>query len=254
MRKEEKKAQVTLFIILGVLAVAIVLFFLLLFPKIKTSQFQEQNPSQYLDSCIKTDLAEAVEKVSLQGGSISPEHYIIYNGDNIEYLCYSSEYYKPCNVQRPLLKAHIESEIAEELSPLADECLRKLKIEYEGRGFQASIKQGELQAELLPKRVVLNFNSSLSVSKEGSQNYDSLSVVLNNNLYEFASIALSIIKWEAAYGDAETTTYMNYYHDLKVEKKKQIEGSTIYILTDRNTENKFQFASRSIALPAGYGV
>ena len=47
---------------------------------------------------------------------------------------------------------------------------------------------------------------------------------------------------------------MNYYHDLNVEKKKQSDGSTIYILTDRNNENKFQFASRSVAWPPGYGA
>ena len=44
---------------------------------------------------------------------------------------------------------------------------------------------------------------------------------------------------------------MNYYHDLKVEKNKQTDGSTIYILTERDTENKFQFASRSVAWPPG---
>jgi hypothetical protein len=47
---------------------------------------------------------------------------------------------------------------------------------------------------------------------------------------------------------------MNYYHDLKVEKKKQLDGTNIYILTDRNNENKFQFASRSVAWPPGYGA
>jgi len=77
-------------------------------------------------------------------------------------------------------------------------------------------------------------------------------VILNNNLYELVSIVNSILNWEARYGDSETTIYMNYYHDLKVEKKKQSDGSTIYILTDRNTLDKFQFASRSVAWPPGY--
>jgi len=45
---------------------------------------------------------------------------------------------------------------------------------------------------------------------------------------------------------------MSYYHGLKVEKLNQEEGSTLYILTDKDTENKFQFASRSVAWPIGY--
>jgi hypothetical protein len=42
-----------------------------------------------------------------------------------------------------------------------------------------------------------------------------------------------------------------YYHDLKVEKKKQIDETSIYILTNRDTGEKFQFASRSYAFPPG---
>jgi hypothetical protein len=39
-----------------------------------------------------------------------------------------------------------------------------------------------------------------------------------------------------------------------VEKKKQGDGTTVYILTDRDTDEKFYFASRSIAIPAGFIV
>ena len=75
---------------------------------------------------------------------------------------------------------------------------------------------------------------------------------MNNNIYELTSIAESILNWEAQYGDVETMTYMSFYKDLKVEKYKQTDGSKIYILTNRNTGDKFQFATRSYAFPAGY--
>jgi len=75
---------------------------------------------------------------------------------------------------------------------------------------------------------------------------------VNNNIYELSAIAESILNSEADYGDVEVTVYMDYYTDLKVEKQKQSEGTTIYILTDRNTGDKFQFASRSIVWPPGY--
>jgi len=47
---------------------------------------------------------------------------------------------------------------------------------------------------------------------------------------------------------------MTYYRDLKVEKKKQTDGSTVYILTKMDSGDKFQFASRSVAWPPGYGI
>jgi hypothetical protein len=73
----------------------------------------------------------------------------------------------------------------------------------------------------------------------------------NNNLFELVVIENSIIDWETTYGDAEVTTYMAYYPNLKVEKKSG-SGGKVYILTDRDTGNKFEFASRSQVWPSGY--
>jgi hypothetical protein len=47
---------------------------------------------------------------------------------------------------------------------------------------------------------------------------------------------------------------MDLYHKLKVEKKSPEYGTSIYILTDRETNDKFQFAARSVVMPPGYGV
>ena len=44
---------------------------------------------------------------------------------------------------------------------------------------------------------------------------------------------------------------MLYYPSIKVEKKKQSEGTTIYILTDRDSSEEFMFAVRSFAIPPG---
>jgi hypothetical protein len=38
---------------------------------------------------------------------------------------------------------------------------------------------------------------------------------------------------------------------LKIEKKKQIEGTKIFILTNRESEEQFFFASRSYTMPPG---
>ena len=66
------------------------------------------------------------------------------------------------------------------------------------------------------------------------------------------SVAKSIIEQETTIGEADSLYYMMLYQDLFVYKYEQSEGSRIYILKDKNTENKFQFASRSLAFPAGY--
>ena len=252
---KNKKGQVTIFIILAVVIVVIGVLVYMFYPQIKSSLgLEEKNPQAFIQSCIEEKINEDITKLSLQGGSLSPGNYILYDNEQVEYLCYTNEYYKKCVVQQPMLKKHIESEIKEGIKEEVDMCFDSMEKSFQQRGYEVKLRKGPEDIELLPKRVIARFNYSLTLTKGETENYDSFNIVLNNNIYELISIANSIIAWESTYGDAETTTYMNYYHDLKVEKKKQSDGTTIYIITDRNTENKFQFASRSVAWPPGYGA
>ncbi len=251
---KSKRSQVTIFIIVGILIVIFAILIYLFYPDIRTSVTTEtKNPSQFIQDCVQEEIENAVNTLSTQGGFLEPEHYFLYKDQKIGYLCYTNEYYQTCIVQQPLLKEFIESEIRDEIQGKVDECFDSLVKNYEDKRYQVDLKKGETKIELLPKRIVTTFNDSLTLTKGKTENYDSFRVVLNNNLYELVSITNSIIDWEATYGDSETTLYMTYYHDLKVEKLKQSDGTTIYILTDRNNGNKFQFASRSIAWPPGYG-
>jgi len=253
--KKNKKGQVTIFIILAIMVVVMGILIYLYYPQIATTLgLAPQSPQSFIQSCIEEEIENHIEKLSLQGGSLHPSHYIMYDNQKVEYLCYTNEFYKTCVMQQPLLKEHIESEIEKEISDNAKDCFDSLEENYKRRGYTVNLRRGEINVELLPKRIITTFDYPLTLTKGGAEKYDSFRVVLNNNLYELVSITNSILNLEARYGDAETTIYMNYYHDLKVEKKKQSDGTTIYILTDRNNENKFQFASRSLAWPPGYGI
>jgi hypothetical protein len=249
----KSKGQVTIFLIIGILIVISAFLIYYFYPQIKMNfTGQPINPSSYLQSCIEEDLKNNLETISIQGGSVNPEHYLLYKNEKIEYLCYTNEYYKTCVMQQPLLKRNVEKEIANSIAIKADECLSSLVETYEKSGYEVNRDTGKITIELLPKRVVLDFNTTLTLNKENTQRYTNLKISTMNNLYELVSIASSILNFETSYGDSETTIYMNYYHDLKVEKIKQGEGSKVYILTDRNNGNKFQFATRSLVWPPSY--
>ena len=250
-----ERGQVTIFIIIGLIIVVFGVLIFMFYPNIKSGLgIGSQNPSSYIQNCLEDEIKNSVEILSSQGGNIKPEHYFLYNDEKIEYLCYTNEYYKTCVVQQPMLMAHIENEIKKNINSEAKQCFIDMKSSYENKGYDFKSGAVDFEVELLPKRIVVRFDNSVILTKENAQEYDSLEVAFNDNLYELVSIANSILDWETNYGDAETTIYMNYYHDLKVEKKKQSDGTTIYILTDRNNGNKFQFASRSVAWPPGYGA
>jgi hypothetical protein len=248
-----KRGQVTIFIIIAlviIVAGALIYFF---YPQIKSGfSVSEQNPRTMIQACMESTIKEQVGIISLRGGSLNPENYILYKGDRVEYLCYTNEDYATCVVQRPLIKPHVEKEIQEAIRAKTKECFDNLKRTYENKGYTVNLKYGESNVELLPRNVEVTFNNSLTLTKGNTEQFSDFKVVLSNNLYELVTIAGSIIGWEAKYGEAETTTYMNYYPYMKVEKMKQTDGTNVYILTDRRDRSSFQFASRSVVWPAGY--
>ena len=249
VKKMGKKAQLTLFIILAIAIVAILL--VIFYPRIKTI-FVPTAPQNYVASCVESAANEVLEKIALQGGTLEPENYIMYQGDKIEYACYTNEYLKKCVMQKPFLKQDVEQEIKAYVEPRADACVKTLKQNLEKSG--ANVKIGDIATEvsIIPNAIQINVNADMSVTKESTASYKTFKGSIKSNLYDLLMISSSIANWEARYGDSESLTYMAYYPNIKVEKKKQGDGSTIYILTDRTTKEKFQFASRSLVFPEGY--
>ncbi len=249
-----KRGQVTLFIILAIILVGIVALFYFMFPRIKTTfETQIQNPETLLQNCLKDKIEDTVNTISLQGGSINPELFYLYQGNKVRYLCYTEEYYAPCVMQQVFLEEQIETEIKNEIQAEANSCFDRLEESFKSSGYDVELTRGELKVDLLPKIVLVTFNNKLVLSRGGSsQVKEKFDIILDNNLYELAGISGSILEWETQYGDTETTLYMTYYRDLRVEKKKQDDGTTVYILTNKKNQNKFQFASRSVPWPPGY--
>ncbi len=250
-----KRAQVTIFIIIAILVIAIGVLIYMYYPRLRpTISVESQNPPAYIQECMEEKISETADILSLQGGSVAPEFYYNYEKNKIEYLCYTNQYYQSCVVQQPMLIQHIQSEILNEIEDETVSCFNSMKESYENKGYDVNMKPGDTVVELLPGKIITTFNYEFVITKGDTERYENFKIVLDNNLYELAAITNSIINWETQYGDAEITTYMNYYHYLKVEKIKQIDESTIYILTNRDTEKKFQFASRSYAFPPGHSI
>ncbi len=253
----KKRGQITIFVIIAVLVVAAAVLFYLAYPQIRASFGGEtQSPEQTLNACISAPLTERLTTIGLQGGSMNPQFAFTFpDGTKTEYLCYTYEFYKTCSVQQPLLKEHIERELKSAISSTVSGCVDELKQNLESQGYEVSIRNKDFTLELYPQNVIINLTSPILLRKADTQtNLPSVTILIRNNLYELVSIAESIINYEAELGDSETTIYMNYYPNLKVEKVKQSDGTKIYTLTNRESNQQFRFASRSLSWPPGYGT
>jgi len=252
----KKRGQITIFIIVAVIIVALAGIIYLVYPKISQPSVVSATPTEYIQDCLEDEIEDVAEKISLQGGSLEPEFYIEYFEDNekynVEYLCYTSEYYKQCVMQQPILKTHIEGEIKSAIENKATECFDNLEENEEKKGYEVSLTRNDYTVELLPNKISVVFDYPLTLTKAGSDKYDEFEVDVKSGLYDLVNIANRILDWEVEYGDVNPSIYMDLYSWLKVEKIMKSDGTAIYILTDKNKQNKFQFASRSVALPIGY--
>lgn len=245
-----KRGQVSIFIILGVL---IVIVLLLLFSRDAGFDviFSGQSPYQEIEACGHESVQEGLSILSDQGGVIEPQNYFMYQGKKIDYVCYTENEYENCIMQKPILTNTITEELTRYAEPKIKNCLNSVRSSLESRGYTVNMKDPEISIELVPDNVLVDMDLDLSIEKEGVENYKNVRTGVKSKIYNFALITSSISQWETRYGDSETLNYMLYYPSLKVEKKKQGDGTTVYILTDRDSDEKFYFASRSIAVPAG---
>lgn len=253
-KEVNKRGQVAIFIIVALVIVSVILV-IFLYPRISPIiSGGELNPQTYLSECIQPEIDSSVSLLAKQGGYANPDGFIVYKNQKLKYLCYTSEFYKPCVVQQPMLKPHFESELNSLLAPKAAQCIKNLQAEYEQRGYTVSISKTESKTEIIPGKIRVNFITPMTITKETSNSFTGFNIEINSGMYELLAIASSIVDFESTLGDSETTLYLQYYPNLKIEKTKLSEGSKIYILSDVISGESFTFASRSLAWPAGYGL
>ncbi|MCH7568180.1 MAG: hypothetical protein IIA87_02050 [Nanoarchaeota archaeon] len=248
---DNKRGQLVIIVIVAIVIVAVVLT-VFLFPRVDIGIGREVNPSSFLRNCIEPKVEETLEVLSKQGGHIDPNNYVLYRGEKIQYLCYTTNNYKPCLVQEPLLVGHVENEIKKQVEPVARQCMQNLKERYERRGYEVSTSAGGLDVSFSPGKLVVDFLSPMTVTKESTQAFRKFAISIDTEMYDLLLTAVSILQFESSLGDSEITLYLQFYPDLSIEKIKR-EGDTIYKLKNVVSRDEFTFASRSLVWPPGYG-
>lgn len=254
MKKSEilnsKRSQVTLFIIIAIVIVAIII--IILYPRINKVFFVSQTPQQFLESCLSDSIKTNLAELSAQGGLSNPENAIYYQGDKIDYICYTNDFYKTCTMQEPFLKQNFEVQLSSSIGDKTEECISALADNLESKGYSVSRKKSSVAVELIPHNVKIIIDAPITAVKGTTESFDKFNINQKSEMYDLIMISTSVANWEARYGDADSGTYMAFYPDIKVEKKEQGDGSKIYILTSRVSGEKLQFATRSLVSPPGY--
>lgn len=251
---QNKRGQIAIFVIMAAVIVAIILL-IVFYPKLPSSLGGgEVSPVTFLSSCIQPDLKNNVVKLGNTGGYTNPDAYLEYQGDKIQYLCYTSDNYKTCVVQQPLIKENFERQLDSMMKNKVNECMQSLKQEYISRGYDINIGSIDGKTTVNPQNILISINSPITVTKaDSTKSFAGFNVAIPSKMYDLLMIATSIIDYESTLGDSETTLYIQYYPDLIIEKTRLGDGSKVYSLSDAVTKEKYRFATRSLAWPPGGG-
>ena len=254
---KSKRSQLTIFVIIALIIVVAAVIIYLIYPKISAPSIS-LSPVEQIQNCLEDEIQEKTEQISLNGGSLNPQFYSNYYFESkkytVEYLCYTNEYYKQCVMQQPLLKSHIENEIKNAINKKVGECFDTLEKDLIKKGYSVDLKRNDYNIEINSGKIKTTINYELTLSKESTNKYDEFVVSIDSNLYRLVNIANKILLGEAELGDADISSYMDANYWLKAVKRKLTDGTKIYTLTDKDTENKFMFASRSVVWPPGSGI
>jgi len=250
---KSKRSQVTIFIIFGlILIVSMVLLFIL----IKKPDFQVEdveNPQAYIESCVRDAVEEAIEILSKQGGDITPKGSVMYQGENITYLCYNANYYVPCVNQRPLLIEHIEGEITNYISPKVNTCFDNLKTELERKNYGIVIGEMKLNTKLQTNQVVVDINRDFKMTKrDEAREFKNFKAGLMHSIYELAKVSSNIVNQEARFCNFDILSYMIFYPEYNLDKFRTGDSDIIYTIRERRSGDKFVFAVKSCTLPPGF--
>jgi hypothetical protein len=255
MRKKGKMligsrhAQIAIFIIMA-LVIVIALLVLMFYPKIK-SYIVPPDAREYIQKCTQDSVKEKLQVLESQGGRMEPQNYMLYQGNKVDYSCYTEDYLKPCVMQKPFLKQEIEQELAASIEPEVKSCFEAMKDRLESQGSSVSISDIKTEVSLIPNSAVITIRAPTTIQREGAVSFSDFQTKIDSQVYDLVMLESSISNYEARYGDSNTLAYMMLYPDIRVEKIERDEGR-VYILTHKPTNEKLMFASRSIAWPAGY--
>lgn len=241
-----KRGQLTVFIILAIIAFSLILIFFLWY---KPTYIDEGGKRLRLESCVEDVVKTSLNELEKNGEFLTNGFYKKYQGENIPYLCYTSDYYKTCTIQNPFIFKSYEKALNKVTKEKIKSCYDSSIDELRAQGF--NVRAGEIKQNItiVPGKV----RTLLSVpTRIGSQSFQRFNVEFNSPIYEMLFLATSLIQSEAELGSGDLDSLRSYYPDYRFKKLELGDGTTIYTIKSIKFNDEIKFASRSLVFPPGY--
>lgn len=267
---KSKRSQVTIFIIVAIMLVALIFLYFILQRDIDPDSRRkpEENPEAFLEECLEKQIREGLEKIGLQGGYIEPTLYktFKFEGDqesvrDIAYLCYNHNYYQKCINQQPLLIQHLKKEMYNYLSEnnpdetdYVYDCMSDLASTLENAGFTTAVNhaRGDFDVNMMNKKIIIDIRGELRITHSGeTTRHEDFKIRIPSRFYDLAVVAQEITSQEARFCNFESLGFMLFYYKFDIDRFTTGDGTRIYTITHKDSKERFRFAIRSCATLPG---
>ncbi len=252
MKKIEKRGQVTIFIIFGIIVVAAILGLILLMNRGgETTSLGEVGPRDFIEGCVRDLVEDSIVKMMKNGGEISPWQSIPYKSERWSYLCYQADFYQGCYNIHPMLELQIEKEIERDTSVGVQGCFNAMREDYENRGFSVGGGATEYSIDLLPGYVAVDLKKDIEISGgDSTQQFSYFGAEIVSPIYDLVRVARDIVNSESQFCHFEYNGYMLLYPRYDI-RRVDYRDSKMYRVIDRRSGAEFKFAVRSCAFAPG---
>lgn len=252
----EKRGQVTIFIILGIILVAVVVGIGVLRSKVYIGPVTAEGLSneaepikKHVEKCMNDVSDELIKKIALQGGYLEPGEgtYRLFDGIKISYLCFNMENDNKC-MNRGLTKVALEDQLGNAIKEKIASCVNLdsyKKLNYEV--VYDNINTAKVNVNIGRDNTAVSMDYLIKLIKgDVEAEIRDFSASLNYPLGRIYDVAKEIIETEATAGEFEQSTYMLYYGKvfnklLFIEKHEYPYPDRRYELRLDKNDNPFIF-------------
>ncbi len=197
----EKKGQVTIFIIVGVLIVVAIILVFIFQNELGISTRYSANPSKFIEDCVEEDLNIAVENIIATGGvyylGSNNDQFMDINGSKIAILCWANKSRTSCVNTHPLLSEETRLTLEQVFIPKVRACFSKLKKDYPN----VDITTGDSEFELSLEKgfVLVKMRNQITLtSGEESESFNNFDFSFSSRIYDFLELANLIVTIESS--------------------------------------------------------
>jgi hypothetical protein len=243
-----KRGQITLFIILGILIVAAVILVLYLRGQLFFGPVTSDNLNtkmvpikDHIIQCMQEVSPQYIEKIGLQGGYLSTptDTYRMWDNETVSYLCYNMKKQPTC-YNRMLTKAHMEQELEQVLELGLLQCIDLSK--FEGKGYDLVYGKRKITLEIGEDKIIINIKMPITIKKDDvSITEQDFTANFNYPLGRLYNTAQDVIDIESQYGEFDQLTYMLMKKGQFIIDKQRPYPDKLYILKTKDNPYTFQF-------------